>query len=76
MDAKLFEYRSKKRREAMVEAAKNSIKEVLSWQRSRTTAIEVRLFPICFYYLVFKKGNICKRFLVISIFSLSYAYVC
>ncbi|KAJ8673491.1 hypothetical protein QAD02_004753 [Eretmocerus hayati] len=34
MEAKLAAYRSKKRREAMVETAKNSIKEVLSWQRS------------------------------------------
>ncbi|XP_058803130.1 SAYSvFN domain-containing protein 1 [Phymastichus coffea] len=34
MDAKLAAYRNKKRREAMVDAAKNTIKEALSWQRS------------------------------------------
>ncbi|XP_001607723.1 SAYSvFN domain-containing protein 1 isoform X2 [Nasonia vitripennis] len=34
MEAKLYAYRNKKRREAMVEAAKNTIKEALSWQRS------------------------------------------
>ncbi|XP_016845445.1 SAYSvFN domain-containing protein 1 isoform X1 [Nasonia vitripennis] len=47
MEAKLYAYRNKKRREAMVEAAKNTIKEALSWQRSSpataAAALDVRL---------------------------------
>ncbi|XP_011498723.1 PREDICTED: SAYSvFN domain-containing protein 1 isoform X3 [Ceratosolen solmsi marchali] len=38
MEAKISEYRRRKRREAMMEAVKNSLKEVLSWQSNATTA--------------------------------------
>ncbi|XP_015113126.1 SAYSvFN domain-containing protein 1 [Diachasma alloeum] len=43
MEAKLEAYRTRKRREAMVEKAKNSIKGVLSWQEQPVPLLSKKL---------------------------------